>query len=256
MNTRTKALLGILAAVVLALLVLQTPVLARVRAFAWDWWVGTIARMVSVGALDVTPDVMAELGHLRAEQVRLTAELKHYQRLQHQVGEVAFDDFAHIPALVSFQTADTFRSQYFLNRGTEDGVVVGAPVVTEGSILVGTISGLAPKSSVVQLLLHPATHIPAEVLHEEEAGVTRGLARGSSYTSVLLTTVPRDRKLSSGATIVTAAQETGLPYGLTIGMVGDIQSLERDAYQSATIDLPYDPDDLEAVTILVPRKSI
>ncbi|MEK7556626.1 MAG: rod shape-determining protein MreC, partial [Patescibacteria group bacterium] len=245
MRLRGKILVGILAILIAGLAALQAPVLTRVRGLAWDGWVGSTGYLFSAGETEVSPDVLSQLGELRAENVRLSATLMRFQRLERQLGEITLRNFTAIPALVGSQTSDTFRSQYFLNRGALDGVTLHAPVVTQGSVLVGTVAELSPRSSVVQLLLHPATSIPVEVvLPDEEKGITRGLVQGQSYTGILLTTVPRDKELSTGAAVVTSAHEDGFPYGLTVGTVAKIQSTERDAYQSASLDLPYDPDAL------------
>lgn len=251
MRRQARILFSILGLMIAAGLVLATPVARQVRSLAWDWWVTSLAQVASIGRLHVTPDVADQLYYLRAENVRLSAQVRRFERLERQLGEPTYTDFKPLPAIVAARAVDTFQTEYFLNRGTADGVQAGAPVVTAGSVLVGFITDLSAHSSVMRLLFHPSTNVPVEIMGADLAsGPIQGLAQGRRFTSVVLTTVPRDRKLTRGNPIVTAAQDSQLPYGLVIGSVGRIRSTEHDAYQETTIDLPYDPGALEAVTIL------
>lgn len=235
------------------LLIFQTPLVPAARGWVWDVWVNSIGRITGVGTLRLDQDVLGQLQKLQSENARLTTQLRRFERLERQLGSSNFADFRQIPATVSARPIDTFASQYVVNKGTGDGVTAGAPVTVYGSTLVGFVTELSARSSLVTLLVNPIHALPAEVLGEEaQTAPVRGLAQGSHFTSVLLTTVPRDQKVAAGMRIVTVSQEQKVPGGLAIGSVAEVLSSERDAYQSATIALPYDPGGLEAVSILVP----
>ncbi|MEX2054762.1 MAG: rod shape-determining protein MreC, partial [Candidatus Andersenbacteria bacterium] len=142
---------------------------------------------------------------------------------------------------------DTFRNQLTINRGSRHGVTPGAPVVIHSSTLIGFITDLYEETSIDQLLIHPATSLAAEIANET---APRGLLVGRHYTSLAITTVPQDAKLESGQKVVSSSRE-GLPQGLLIGTIGAVKRQENEAYQEAAVMLPYDPDSLRAVTILV-----
>lgn len=232
---------------------LQTPILKRVRGWAWDVWVHSIGKVFQIGNLEVKEDLQTQLETLRSDNARLTSEVRRYQRLEKQLGSGSFSGFRIIPALVSARPIDTFSSKYILDKGTAEGVVQGAPVVAYSSTLIGFISELSTHSSTVTLLLDPSTALPAEVFGDEPTdSPTRGLAQGSYFTNVIISTVPRDQKLSTGMRVVTVAQSGVVPAGLVLGNVGRIFSTEHDAYQSASLNLSYDPGSLEAVAVLIP----
>lgn len=256
MGKRGKIFTGLLGVLAAVLLIFQTPVLTRARGLAWDAWVSTVGRLANVGELRVEPDVLTQLQTLQSENTRLTADLRRFQRLEKQIGSSTLAGFQQIPARVAARPSDTFASEYVLNRGTKDGVASGAPVTVYGSTLAGFVSELSAHSSVVTLLLSPVNALPVEVVGGELSDVqVRGLAQGNHFTSVILSTVPRDQKLISGMQVVTAGEEPMVPHGLVVGSVGEILSTDRDAYQSAVIALPYDPGVLEAVTIIIPKGS-
>lgn len=247
-------MLGAFGLIILILLALWTPLLSRVRGWVWGAIVAAAARGFEIGAIEVRPDVMDQLARLQADNVRLTAELARFQRLSAQLGAPQYRDFTALPAVVAARPIDTFRSRYVINRGARDGVSVGAPVVVNGSTLAGFVVELSVETAVFQLILHPATSVAAEVMPREGESNTpaRGLVVGAHYTAAWLTTVPRDQKIDRGQSVVTIAREQSLPGGLRLGTIGEIRSAESEAYQRATLELPYDVDQLEAVAILLP----
>ena len=254
MKQREKVLLVIGAALVGGLLLMQTPLLQQARAATWQVVVAVTGKTFRVGLLDVPRNVTDQLNELRAENVRLQAELVDYRRLRAQLDVPAASEYRQIPAAIVGRPVDTFRSQYVINKGADDGVILGAPAITQSSTLVGVVSELSASTAVVQLLFHPETNLTAEVIRPEgaEGPLPRGLVVGERYTSLVLTTVPRDVKLESNMPVVTVADEQEIPYGLMIGSVGKVLTSESDAYQEASLKLSFDPDGLDALTILVP----
>lgn len=247
MRRRSKIALTIGAIVLAVLLLLQTPLLERLRGHAWSVWLSTVARVFALGRLSSDATVDKRLQELLLENLRLKAQLQEYGQLKEQVASPAFESFRVIPAEIVVRPLDAFRSQMIINQGTADGVTLNAPVVVYGSSLVGFVTELHEQSAVIQLLLHPSTNFAAEVVNEMRP---EGLLVGRHYTSLVLTRVPLDAELASDQTVVTPARE-GVPAGLVVGMIGSITRQENEAFQEAQLKLPYDPDQLRAVNVLV-----
>lgn len=257
MIRRPTVFLVTLGLLVLGLLSLWTPLLKRLREYTWQALVVAVARGFQVGEIEVQPDVQDQLARLQSENIQLRAEIDRFERLAAQLDEPQYQHFRALPAVVAMRPIDTFRSRYVINRGIRDGVNLGAPVVIHGSTLVGFVVELSEETSVFQLLLHPASSVEAEVRPREGEPETlaRGLVVGAHYTSAQLTTVPRDKRLSSEQEVVSVAQGSTLPAGLLLGRVGQIHSSESEAYQRATLVLPYHVDELEAVAVLLPWQA-
>lgn len=247
MKRRSYIALSLLALILLGFLALQTPLLRGIRGTAWRGWLSVVTVVLPVGQLSIENDVETQLQVLTTENIRLKAEVQDYQRLREQLGSPAFASYRVIPAEVSGRPLDTFGVSFTINRGAKDGVTLQAPVVVYGSTLIGFVAQLHEHTAVVQLLLHPSTNLAVEILGESNA---RGLLVGRRYTSLAITTVPRDAQLKSTQEVVTVARE-GLPHGLRIGTIGTPLREENQAYQEATITMPYDPDDLRAVNVIV-----
>lgn len=247
MQRRTKLVLSICAGLAAAAGLLQTPLLATTRQTVWSSLITVTGRAWGVASSPDETAYLDQLGQLRVENIRLRGELADYAALRRQLQQPTIASLRTISAAVAASPVDIFRTHLLLNRGALDGVVLGAPVVIEGSILVGFISELADHTAVCRLLFDPATSIPAEIVDAEHG---RGLLNGDLYTSVILTTIPRDARLAAGQAVVTVAQ--GLtPAALVVGTVENIFNEENEAYQEARIKVHYDPTELRGVTILV-----
>lgn len=244
---------GFLVILLATLAWLQTPIMHRVRGAAWNSWTATIGKLLSVGPLTVDHNVNQQLGQLRAENVRLQAELHDYQRLRQQLGTPSFESFRVIPVAVVGRPLDVFRTHYTINHGAADGIISHAPILTNGSVLIGFVSDLYEHSAIVALLPNPSTAIAVEILDQDShQSVGRGLLQGQHFTSLRLVTVPRDVHLAPGQVVVTLAKESSLPPGLTIGIIGKVVADKNEAFQEANISLPYDPDSLDAASVIVP----
>lgn len=216
----------------------------------WSWWVTRVGEVARVGPLTVENNVAEQLATLQAENARLRAELIDYRQLREQLGGGTAADFTPLPALVAARPLEPWQAAYVINRGAVDGVVLGAPVVIHGSTLVGFITELHERTAVLQLLFHPATSFPADVIHDDE--LHRGLVSGKTFTAVEIRSIPRDAPLQAGQRVVTAGQADVVPAGLLVGETGEIRDELHEPFRQSRLALPYDPSRLRAVVVLVP----
>lgn len=244
------ATLGVFAALLGGLLVLQVPLLHTVRGWTWTVWQESLGRVLNIGPLAVPNNVAEQLATLQAENVRLRSELGDYYRVREQLGTKTFEDFSALPAHVLAQSLDSFHARVVINRGALNGVTLGAPAVISGSALIGFITELHETTAVLQLVFHPATSLPAEVV--TETGSSRGLLQGKAFTSLLLTSVPRDRPLALGQQVVTVYHHGIVPGGLLVGKIAAVTNEPHEPFQLARVEAHFDPDELYAVAVLEP----
>lgn len=255
MQKRNITAISILVCIVAALAFLQTPIMSHARQRAWLMWMRTTASIFGLGAIEADETVIEQLQQLRLENIRLRAQLGDYDRLRQQLGTLPLSASRLVPAATIGRPIDSFRSQYLINKGRRQGVTQGAPVVTGGSVLVGFINLANDETSVVQSLLNPATNLTVEAVPLADAKATplaRGLLQSYHYTTLVVTTIPKDTPVEVGQAIVTVSKEAGIPYGLVIGTVAQISSQEHEPYQEARLKLPYDLDQVDAVQVIVP----
>ncbi len=250
MKKRSIIALTIFGVILLALGFFATPLVRHARARAWDSWVVITAYLFGIDGISISDSALDTLEKTSMENIRLRAELTDYTRLKAQLGSPVFDSLSTIPAQVISRPIDTLTSSYVINKGIADGVLTGAPVLVNGSVLIGFTKELSKHSAVVQTLFHPSTLVTAETVPKEDGLAARGLLKSHYQTSLSLGTVPRDAPIAIGQDIVTTNKGQGMPYGMIIGKVVSLQSQENEAYQSAVIDVPYNSDAIDAVIIL------
>ncbi|MEX1111933.1 MAG: rod shape-determining protein MreC [Candidatus Andersenbacteria bacterium] len=251
MQTRSIVALIILAVVLLGFAFLQTPIMRSIRDAAWTVATVTVAR---IGGTRIYPEeaVYTQLNELRAENVRLKSQLQEYARLQAQLGSPAFESYQGVAARVIARPLNTFQSQLVINKGIRDGITINAPAVINGSVLVGLVSEVGERSAVITSLLHPQTSLTVETIPQDsDDPAGRGLLESRNFTSLHMTTVPRDLPLQDGQAVVTTSQDTAIPGGLMLGSLTNIHNQEHEAYQQARVALPYDLDRVDTVTVLV-----
>ncbi|MBI3963585.1 MAG: rod shape-determining protein MreC [Candidatus Kerfeldbacteria bacterium] len=139
-----------------------------------------------------------------------------------------------------------------INRGADDGLQNGAPVVADAGVLVGTITAVAPRTSTVLLIVDTQSSVSAVVQNDEQSP---GVVEGSLGRSAEMRLVPQDEPVEPSMRVVTAGLEPGIPHGIVIGTIGSLISHEEDLFQTATLQLPVAFDRINVVTVLQPTTT-
>jgi len=248
---RSTVALWILIAGIGVLAFYQTPLMARARLHTWEAITAASARIFRITDALPNETLNDRLQRLTADNLRLKAELQDYRRIRQELATPSVENTRPVPAVIIARPVDTLQSEFILSRGLMDGIAIGDPVVVFGSNLVGIIIETGSNTSRVRTLFHPDAHIPAEIVNEDiEIPPARGLLASSFYSSLSLTTIPRDITVAPGQSVVTVQDDLKMPYGLVIGTVESVENLEQEAYQSTRIMVPYDIDTISTVTVL------
>lgn len=133
-----------------------------------------------------------------------------------------------------------------INRGTDQGVRVGMPVVTAGNILIGRIQQVAPFSAEVRLLSHHESLVAA--MADEIPG--QMIVRGDHGVGLLLDLARPTDTLTPGTVIMTSGLNDSLPAGLFIGTVQSVRPSADQLFQQATLVPPVRADTLHFVSVM------
>jgi rod shape-determining protein MreC len=116
---------------------------------------------------------------------------------------------------------DPFSHRVWIDRGAEEGVVVGQAII-DGKGIVGQVEDVHRHISSVRLISDPDHALPVQV---NRTGL-RTVAYGSGETSYLLMpNVPLQADVSPGDVIVTSGLGDRFPPGF---LVGEVERVERD----------------------------
>jgi rod shape-determining protein MreC len=132
--------------------------------------------------------------------------------------------------IVGYDT-NPFVFYVIVNRGGQDELRVGMPVIVGGGRLVGRIAEVRPRWSKVQLLIDPGSQVNGVVQGSRAAGLITGQPDGT----LSLEQVSQSEQVNVGDTVVTSGQGGLLPKGLIVGQVTEVEQRDIDLYQRATL---------------------
>jgi rod shape-determining protein MreC len=221
------------------------------------------ARFVAVQDFLTAPRDMASL---RQRNVELEAEVAELQsqviQLQQEVGETqilaALVDFSRAnpentyrgAAVIGFDPSP-FLHYVIINRGSNDGILRGMPVVTDQG-LVGRVDAVIADAARVQLITDPASKVNVRIQNAEVDATLSGSVTGD----VTLDQIPQDTALQQGDLVLTSGLGGGYPPDLIIGQVINVRARDFDLFQQATVQPVVDFNRLQIVLIIVNFKPV
>jgi len=164
---------------------------------------------------------------LRAES--LAAENKHLRKL---AGLRASQSSKSVAAEILYDARDPFSRKVIVDRGTNDGVERGQPVIDESGV-VGQITRVFPLSSEITLLTDREQAIAVQNVRTGVRGIAYGNAAGGPAGQVDLRFMPSNVDVQKDDLLATSGLDGVFPVGLPVARV---LSVERNAaYQFARI---------------------
>ncbi|HIQ08746.1 MAG TPA: rod shape-determining protein MreC [Anaerolineaceae bacterium] len=191
---------------------------------------------------------------LEAEVARLQTEVV---SLQQQLAEAkvlaALLDFARAhptnqykAARVIGQDPSPFLHYVIVNRGSDDGIRPGMPVVSpEG--LVGYVDAVIPQAARVRLITDPGSRVDVRVKPANVDAVLQGSVTGELTLNML----PLDAKVQPGNLVLTSGLGGRFPADLLVGQVVSTRKQAFALFQEAAVQPVVDFARLDIVLIIV-----
>jgi rod shape-determining protein MreC len=160
---------------------------------------------------------------LSLENIQLQEESKENQRLRQMLGFESESSYQLIPAEVVSTEPGRFPLSIWINLGEKDGIKKGMPVINMDG-LIGRVSEVLMRKSVVQLLYHPNCRVPAL----DSRSRVQGIVRSKGGIRLNLDNIPIEEDVKPGDEIYSSGLGEIFPEGLKIGQVYRV-SPERDS---------------------------
>ena len=119
-----------------------------------------------------------------------------------------------VPAKVTFRHPEAWWKEFRVDRGSRQGVRVGAPALSEG-YLVGKVSRVGDNYAWIELVTSSSFLIAAVVDETWDLGVVTGDDQGNIW----LLYIPEEKKFKKSMRVSTALIGDYLPPGIPIGKV-------------------------------------
>jgi len=171
----------------------------------------------------------AEITRLQVQIIEIQQELTEAQVLASLVDYArSRSENRYVAAAVIGRDPSPFLHYVIINRGSDEGLRRGMPVVTQQG-LVGQISAVTAGAARVQLINDPGSTV--NVLLQQSD--TEAVLVGSISGEVNLEFIPQAATVQAGDIIVTSGYGGDYPANILIGQVSTVRSNAYDLFQSA-----------------------
>jgi len=184
-------------------------------------------------------------------------------RLQGQLIELQqkVDETEILAALVDFTRANPERSYkgaavvgrdpspflhyIIINRGSNDGILRGMPVVTNQG-LIGRVDAVIADAARVQLITDPAATVNVRLQNAD----TDAMLVGSVTGDLSLEMISQDVTVEDGDVVLTSGLGGGYPSDLIVGQVVNVRKRDFELFQDAAVQPAVDFARLEIVLVI------
>lgn len=207
-----------------------------------------------------------DIVNLRTRNTELQKQVSDLQaqviNLQQRVNETeilaALVDFSRTNPDSSYKAASVigrdpspFLHYIIINRGSNDGIRRGMPVVTSEG-LVGRVDAVIADAARVQLITDPASSVNA---HLKNAN-TDAMLIGSVTGDISLDLISQDATIQPGDLILTSGLGGGFPPDLIIGQVVNIRKRASELFQQSTVQPAVDFSRLQIVLVIINFRAV
>lgn len=205
-------------------------------------------------------DAPQDITRLRQRNLELEYEVSRLQaeiiELKQQIAETrileALVDFArvnpenqYVAAAVIGRDPSPFLQYVIINRGSDDGIQRGMPVVTQQG-LVGRIAAVTAGASRVQLITDAGSNINVRL----EPSRAQAVLQGSVTGELLLDQIPQSAEVKIGDLVLTSGLGGNFPANILIGQLTSVRSRDTDLFQRASVQPTEDFSELEIVLVI------
>jgi rod shape-determining protein MreC len=191
-------------------------------------------------------ELEAQVSRLQAQIIELNQQLSETRILS------ALVDFArvhpenrYVAASVIGRDPSPFVQYVIINRGSDNGVKRGLPVVTQQG-LVGRIAAVTAGAARVQLITDAASAVNIRM----EPSRVQGVLLGQFPAGLTLDMIPQSTSLQIGDLVLTSGVGGNYPTNILAGQITGIRRQDNALFQQASVQPVVDFSKLEIVLII------
>jgi rod shape-determining protein MreC len=184
--------------------------------------------------------ISTQLDEIRGENERLRRLLKALRRFNPpslSANVIALDPSSWVEGAV-------------LNRGSNDGVEIGLPVVSSSGV-VGQITSVTPFSAKVLFLTDRASGVDVML----QSSRARGVVRGLSSARCTLEFISSEEQVSVGDRVLTSGLDGIYPKGLLVGLVDKVSGVSEGLFHQIEVKVAANLAKLEEVAIILKSEN-
>lgn len=134
-----------------------------------------------------------------------------------------------------------------INRGLQDSVQKGMPVIFQEGIIVGSVINTNENSSEILLLSDKNSLITATIYGSDKIN---GIVKGDLDYGLEMNYIPIDTEVKEGDLVLSSGLEEKIPSGLIIGQVKEVLFERGDFFKTAIIYPTIDYQNINFVSVI------
>lgn len=168
--------------------------------------------------------------------------LKEYVNLKEK-----YNEYETVPAYVINKDISNYNETIIINVGSEDGVAVNMPVISEKG-LVGHIISVTESTAKVQTIIDTASTTSCLITTSRDMIIARGTLNSSS--TLKATFIPTSATILEGDKIETSGLGGIYPKGIHIGTIKEVVNTKNITDRYAIIETAVNFEKLETVLVI------
>jgi len=206
-------------------------------------------------------ELKLKIQELLAENAKLKELKKENEILREALGIGLEKEFKL--SLAEVIGKDISQDSLIINKGSEDGISKGLPVITQQKVLLGKISQVYKNFSKVMLISNKNSTFsarfqdsePPAILPSAEGGRApkdiEGIVKGKGNLQLFLDLIPQNAEIREGDDIVTISLGGIFPEGLLVGEIKEVKKSDIEPFQQAEISPFFDIKAIESLFIII-----
>ena len=187
---------------------------------------------------------------LSADNAMLSDMQNENTNLRDQIGLLPRDKYNLIAASVVSQDPHGMGNWLEIDRGSDDGISVGMPVIVSKSVLIGRVQEVHANSAQIMLLTNSKSTINIMTLQNS----TKGIAKGEYGLGIIFDMILNTDNVEVNDDVVTSGVGGEMPRGLYVGSVREVHPSSDHLFQQAVISSPVSISKLQTVFIIKESK--
>lgn len=197
-------------------------------------------------------ELEAELARLQTEIITLQQEVTEVEILSELLDFArAQPENQYQAAAVVFRDPSPFLKYVIINKGSDDGLRRGMPVVTAQG-LAGRIAAVTANAARVQLIIDPAASVNVRIQPAEADGVMLGSLTGELSLDLIL----QEADVQPGNLVLTSGLGGNYPPNILVGQINNVRQEATDLFQTATLQPIVDFSRLEILLVIINFRPI
>ncbi len=204
--------------------------------------------------LDENQSLRDEIERLEGEVADRDATKEENARLREYLNvKKTYPDFELMDALIVAREGDNNTTFLTLDRGEDDGVEVGMPIIVSSGV-VGSVCEVGKSWCRVRVMSESSAGTGAYVQRSGEIGIVSGDITLGLENKCRLRYLSEDADINVGDLIYTSGEGSVYPRGLLIGRVSSVDKDEFLRQKTAVIDTAVNFKELKYVMIITEFK--